>query len=234
MRCTSVVIADRHPVVLRGLTNVLGAQSDFKVVACCSDGTSCIEAIRSLAPDVALIDISMPGLSGLEILAIANSESLSTRLVFFTTSVEDRELVTSAAGGAYGVILKDVTMETLVQSLRQVADGQRLLPLPPSDETAPQERGTITITENVLTVLTDRERQIMSLVSEGLSNKEIGRRLNIADGTIKVHLHHIYQKLEISNRTVLAALAILHNDNKEDSRIALALELGNASDQRKA
>jgi two-component system, NarL family, nitrate/nitrite response regulator NarL len=234
MRCTSVVIADRHPVVLRGLTNVLGAQSDFKVVACCSDGTSCIEAIRSLVPDIALIDISMPGLTGLEILAVANSESLSTRLVFFTTSVEDRELVTSAAGGAYGVILKDVTMETLVQSLRQVADGQRLLPLPPSDETVPQERGTITITENVLTVLTDRERQIMSLVSEGLSNKEIGRRLNIADGTIKVHLHHIYQKLEISNRTVLAALAILHNDNREDSRIALALELGNASDRRKA
>ena len=65
----------------------------------------------------------------------------------------------------------------------------------------------------MLTVLTDRERQIMSLVSEGLSNKEIGRRLNIADGTIKVHLHHIYQKLEISNRTVLAALAILHKDS---------------------
>jgi two-component system, NarL family, nitrate/nitrite response regulator NarL len=232
MHCTSVVIADRHPVVLEGLTNVLGAQSGFTVVACCSDGTHCIEAIRSLAPDIALIDISMPGLTGLEILAIANSECLSTRLVFFAASVEDRELVMSAAGGAYGVIPKDVAIETLVQSLRQVADGQRLLPLPPSDQTVPQERGTITITENVLTVLTDRERQIMSLVSEGLSNKEIGRRLNIADGTIKVHLHHIYQKLEISNRTVLAALAILHNDSKEDSRIAL--ELGNASDRRKA
>jgi two-component system nitrate/nitrite response regulator NarL len=82
------------------------------------------------------------------------------------------------------------------------------LPLPASDEAGAQERGHIAITENVLTVLTDRERQIMGLVSEGLSNKEIGRRLNIADGTIKVHLHHIFQKLEISNRTVLAALAI--------------------------
>ena len=212
MRCTSVVIADRHPVVLHGLTNVLRAQSGFKVVACCSNGTNCIEAIRSLVPDIALIDISMPGLTGLEILTIANSEGLSTRLVFFTASVEDRELVTLAAAGAYGIILKDVAVDILVQSLRQVADGQRLLPLPPSDRTAPRERGTIAITENVLTVLTDRERQIMSLVSEGLSNKEVGRRLNIADGTIKVHLHHIYQKLEISNRTVLAALAISQND----------------------
>ena len=225
MRWTSVVIADHHPVVLQGLTNILGTASGFKVVASCSDGTDCIEAIRSLAPDIAIIDISMPGLTGLEILAIANSESLSTRLVFFTASVEDRELVISAAAGAYGVILKDVAPEILVQSLRQVADGQRLLPLLPSDQTVPREQRNVAITENVLTVLTDRERQIMRLVSEGLSNKEIGRRLNIVDGTIKVHLHHIFQKLEISNRTVLATLAMLYNDSvgvpleNEDPRI---------------
>ena len=163
MRCISVVIADRHPVVLQGLTSVLGAESAFKVVASCSDGTNCIQAIRSLVPDIAILDISMRGLTGLEILAIANSESLSTRLVFFTASVDDHELAMSAAAGAYAVILKDVAPEILVESLRQVADGQRLLPLPPSDQTVPRERGTIAITENVLTVLTDRERQIMSL-----------------------------------------------------------------------
>src|SRR5258707_15781794 len=119
MHSTSVVIADRHPVVLQGLTNTLKAESGFKVVACCSDGTNCIEAIRSLVPDIAILDISLPSLTGLEILAIANSENLSTRLVFFTASVEDRELIVSAAAGAYGVILKDVALEILVQSLRQ-------------------------------------------------------------------------------------------------------------------
>ena len=214
MRCTRLVIADRHPVVLQGLTSVLGAQNGLKIVACCSDGLSCIEAIRSLVPDIAILDISMPGLTGLEILTIANSEGLSTRLVFFTASVQDRELVMSAAAGAYGVILKDVALEILVQSLQQVACGHRLLPLPSSAQAVPREREQrkIAIAENVLTVLTDRERQIMALVSEGLSNKEIGRRLNIADGTIKVHLHHVYQKLEISNRTVLAALAISRHD----------------------
>ncbi len=205
MRCTSVVIADRHPVVLQGLTKLLSAESGFEIVASCSDGTSCIEAIRSLVPDIAILDISMPGLTGLEILTIANSESLPTRLVFFTASVEDRELIVSAAAGAYGVILKDVALEILVQSLREIADGQRLLPLP----TVPREQGNVANTENVLTVLTERERQIVRLVSGGLSNKEIGRRLNITDGTIKQHLHHIYQKLAISNRTVLAALAKL-------------------------
>jgi len=215
MRCTSLVIADRHPVVLQGLTSVLGTQNGLKVVACRSDGPSCIQAIRSLVPDIAILDISMPGLTGLEILAIANSERLSTRLVFFTASVLERELVMSVAAGAYGVILKDVALEILVQSLRQVGCGQRLLPLPSSDQAVPREREqrNIAIAEDVPSVLTDRERQIMALVSEGLSNKEIGRRLNIADGTIKVHLHHVYQKLEISNRTALAALAISHNDS---------------------
>src|SRR6266851_4305376 len=181
MRCTRLVIADRHPVVLQGLTSVLGAQNGLKVVACCSDGLSCIEAIRSLVPDIAILDISMPGLTGLEILTIANSEGLSTRLVFFTASVQDGESVMSAAAGAYGVILKDVALEILVQSLRQVAGGHRLLPLPSSDQAVPREREQrkIAITENVLTVLTDRERQIIALVSEGLSNKEIGRRLKL-------------------------------------------------------
>jgi two-component system nitrate/nitrite response regulator NarL len=203
MRCINVLIADRFPVVVQGLRKVLGAQHNFKIVACCSDGISCVEAIRSLRPDIAILDISMPGLTGLEILGIVNSEGFSTRVVFFTASVEDRELVMSAA--AYGIILKDATPEFLVKSLRQVADGQRLLPRPSSDQLSPEQ---IAVTENALTVLTDREHEIMCLVSGGLSNKEIGRRLNISDGTIKVHLHHIYQKLEISNRTELAALAM--------------------------
>src|SRR6266481_8968881 len=122
MRCTSVVIADRHPVVLQGLTSVLRVESGFQVVASCIDGRNCIEAIRSLVPDIAVLDISLPGLTGLEILTIANSENLSTRLVFFTASVDDHELAMSAAAGAYAVILKDVAPEILVESLRQVAD----------------------------------------------------------------------------------------------------------------
>src|SRR5258706_8537062 len=192
------------------MMKALGAEAGFDVVASCSDGRSCIEAIRNLVPDIAILDISMPGLTGLEILTIANSESLSTRLVFFTASIEDRELVMSAAAGAYGIIPKDVELEILVRSLRQVADGQRLLPLP-SDQAGSREQRNIAVSDNALTVLTERKRQIIRLVSEGLSNKEIGRRLNVSDGTIKQHLHHIYQNLEISNRTVLAALAIAQN-----------------------
>ncbi len=215
MRSTSVVIADRHPVFLHGLSQVLRAQPDFQILACCSDGMGCVEAIRSLSPDIALLDVSMPDVTGIEILAIVNSEKLATRLVFFAASVEDRAMMMLGAAGAYGVILKDTAPEVLVQALRRVARGQKLFPLASSDRTTSREQTAVA--EKSLTVLTERERQIMRLVSEGLSNKDIGRRLHIADGTIKVHLHHIFQKLEISNRTVLAALAISQSDDSDRS-----------------
>jgi two-component system nitrate/nitrite response regulator NarL len=210
MRCVSVVIADRHPVFLQGLSNLLSAEHDFRIVARCSDGAGCIEAIRVLAPDIAILDLSMPDISGLKVLAAVNSERRSTRLVFLTTSVEDRDLTALAAAGAYSVILKDQEPEILLQTLRQVAAGQRVLPLSSSEEAV--SRVQTAVTEKGLALLTERELQIMRLVSEGLSNKEIGRRLNVTDGTIKVHLHHIFQKLDISNRTSLATLAISQHE----------------------
>jgi DNA-binding NarL/FixJ family response regulator len=198
MRRTRLVIADRYPVVLQGLTSLFAAHYDFKIVASCRDGRSCVEAMRTLAPHVVLLDIAMPELTGLEILAIANAEKLPARLVFFTASIEHGELVAATAAGTCSIVPKDAEPEILVQSLRQASDGRRLPP--------PQRNAAAA--ENVLAVLTDREREIMRLVSEGLSNKAIARRLHISHGTIKVHLHHMYQKLGINNRTVLAALAI--------------------------
>jgi DNA-binding NarL/FixJ family response regulator len=169
---------------------------------------SCVEAIRNLTPDVALVGDSLPDMNGPEILAIANAENLATRLIFFTGSIERGDLAAAIAAGTCSAISKHASPETLVQSLRLVVDGGSLLPelSPHLVPVGKEVNGTIV--ENVLAVLTDREREIMRLVSEGLSNKEVARQLNISEGTIKVHLHHIYQKLEINNRTVLAALAI--------------------------
>jgi DNA-binding NarL/FixJ family response regulator len=203
MSRVSVVIADRHPVVLYGVMSVLSAENDFDVVASCRDGAKCLNAIRELCPDIALLDIFMPGLSGLEILDCVVSDQLPTRVVFLTAAVEDRELIVAAAKGAHAVILKEAAPEILVDCIHRVAAGHRLLPVTnhngdPRSVSAPQD---------VLTALTDRERQITHLVSKGLSNKEVGRRLNLSDGTIKVHLHNIYQKLAINNRTALAVWA---------------------------
>jgi CheY-like chemotaxis protein len=100
MGCVSVILADRYPVFLCGLISVLREQDDFDIVASCCNGTECIQAIRNLSPRIALLDISMPGLSGLEILATAASEGLCTRVLLLTASMEAHELATAAARGA--------------------------------------------------------------------------------------------------------------------------------------
>lgn len=207
MRRTRLVIADRHPIVLQGLASVFAAARGFEIVASCTDGASCIAAIRNLAPDVALLEDSFPDAAGTEIIAMINAEKLSTRLVFFAAGGERSDLAPAIAAGACSVISKHVSLETLVQSLRLATDGDSM-PAGPSPDLVPAAKEAEAAADSVLAVLTDREREIMRLVSEGLSNKAVARRLNLSQGTIKVHLHHIYQKLEINNRTVLAALAI--------------------------
>jgi two-component system, NarL family, nitrate/nitrite response regulator NarL len=195
----SVIIADRYPVVLLGLSSVLATQPDFTVVARCTERNTLIEAMRIFVPDIVILDISMPGIGWREIHSIANSKGTrSARVVVFTASAEEDEMVALAAAGAYGFIAKDAEPELLVQALRQVAHGQRLSPLFRSGRAAREKN---------VRLLTERERQIMRLVSEGLSNKEIARELNVAEGTIKVHLHHVFEKLAIKHRTALAAFA---------------------------
>jgi two-component system, NarL family, nitrate/nitrite response regulator NarL len=208
MSSTRVVIADRSPIFLRGLRGVLREDGGFDVVASCCGGVECIQAIRNLSPDIALVDISIPGVSG--ILAAATFEGSCTRVILLIAAVEAQGLVTAEVSGAYGVVTKEAPPELLIGCLRQAAAGHRISPLPSKDESRQQQgRSAPKRNEiNTLAALTERERQIVQLVSEGLSNKEIGRRLDISDGTIKAHLHNIYDKLAINNRTTLAALAI--------------------------
>jgi len=196
--CARVVIADPHPLILKGLAAVLEAESDFRIVAHCADGASCIKAIREVLPDIAIVDVSLP-----EILAVISSEGLPTRIVLFT-ALEKPALRLFHAVGVHAVVRKDADPQSLLQTLRQVASGQKVLQQPGGDA------------EKAITALTDRERQILRLVSEGLSNKEIGRRLKITDGTIKVHLHHIFEKLQVSNRTALAAVYLSPRDQAEE------------------
>jgi two-component system, NarL family, nitrate/nitrite response regulator NarL len=214
VRCVSVIIADRHPVVLCGLNSVLRAERDFKVVASCRDGRTCLQAVRDLAPNLAVLDFFLPGLTGLEILAATRAEHLCTRIVFLAACTDESEVLAAIARGAYGVLPKDVAPNFLVRSLRQAASGMRL-PVT-TWEGQPRnghEYDARIADENLPIALTQRERQIIQLVSHGLSNKEVGRQLTVSDGTIKVHLHHIYRKLAIHNRTALAALAASHHDD---------------------
>ncbi len=201
-RGVSIVVADRHPVFLSGLVTILRAQSDFNVLASCSDSTTCIQAIQGLAPALALIDI---GLDGLHVLAAIKGAQAPTRVVFLSGSCARSEVARAIAAGAYGMISRQQSPDALMRELRKVSVGVRLWPpvvlKTERDRVLPDRR------EDQVTTLTDREREIMHLVCAGLSNKEVGRQLNLSDGTIKVHLHHIYKKLAVRNRTALVALA---------------------------
>jgi DNA-binding NarL/FixJ family response regulator len=207
-RCFSVVIADRHPLFLCGLKSVLQAECEFKVVAACQDGTTGLKAIRDLSPDLALLDVCLPSEGGLAILAAISSENIRTRVIFLSASLGASAGVTAIAGGAYGIIPQEATPLLLVRSLRKVAAGQKLLPVASWDpELRDGQHGSPGRFEPLCAGLTERERQVVLLVREGLSNKEVGRQLNLSEGTIKVHLHRVYQKLVIRNRTALAVMA---------------------------
>jgi VCBS repeat-containing protein len=207
-RCIRLVIADRQPIVLEGLKSVFAAQRDFEIVASCSTATSCLEALRNLTPDLALLANTLPDLTISQILTIAKAENLPTRLVFFIESEGDDDLTAAIAADACGAISKYATPDTMLRSLRLMTP----IDAPPgrSHELLPNAKQVDEAKiEKMLGVLTNRERQIVRLVSEGLSNKEIARKLNVSRGTVKTHLHNIFQKLEISNRTVLATVALL-------------------------
>ena len=204
-RSIRLVIADRQPIVLQGLKSVFAAQRDFDIVAACSTGTSCLEAIRKLAPDVALVADGLLDLTASEILAIAKAERLPTRLVLFTESEADD----LAAAGACSAISKYAPPDAMLRTLRLMTEDISTSP-EPSQERSPNGKAIDAAKiDKMLGLLTQRESQIVRLVSEGLSNKEIARQLDVSQGTVKVHLHNIFQKLEISNRTVLATIALL-------------------------
>ena len=215
MRRTRIVIADRHPIVLQGISSLLSMQSDLAIVASCGDAASCTQSIRLLVPDIALIDAAMSDIRLPDLLAPASAAAQGTKVILFADAARLRELQSLAADGSCLVLTKDAKLETLIATLRKVAQNQRLARLPSPGEVGEDPQSG---EEKSLSQLTGRERQIMRLVSEGLSNKEIGRCLKITDGTIKVHLHHIFQKLDISNRTVLAALAISRSELHSEAR----------------
>jgi DNA-binding NarL/FixJ family response regulator len=202
MRRVRLVIADRRPIVLQGIVSLLGVQPDFEVVACCLDGASCLAAIRSLTPDVVLLEDGFTDVTASDILAVVDDEGLSSRLVFFTATVACGELARAMATGACGAISMDAKPEALVQSLRLEKPGSDLA------RVGSEANGAASFGDNVQAVLTVNERTIMDLVAEGLSDSEVARVLGVSLEIVRIHIDHARQKLGINSRVELAALAL--------------------------
>jgi two-component system nitrate/nitrite response regulator NarL len=206
----SIVVADDHPVVLHGVAGILRIQEDMNILAACSDGASAANAIRQFAPDVAVLDIAMPDVSGLNVLSSVIASGLDTKVVFLTALATDDQILTAIANGARGIVLKDAAFESLVACVREVAAGRQWFPVDLVETALRRDTQQRAESRRFVQRLTEREQEIVLLVAEGLSNKEIARRINLTEGTIKIHLHNIYDKLEVPNRTALTALAITY------------------------
>ncbi len=204
----SLVVADDHPVVLRGLVELL--QMDFRIVAACSNGDAAITAVREHHPDVLVLDLSMPEGSGLDVLEAFRKQPVSTNVLLLTASISDDEVSLAVARGAKGFLLKDARPEELVESIHVIAGGGTVLPSELVDKALVRTSASEARARQIAEVLTAREREVAVLIAEGFSNKHLARKLNVAEGTIKIHLHNIYGKLGVSNRTSLAALVLTH------------------------
>jgi two-component system, NarL family, nitrate/nitrite response regulator NarL len=199
-------MADDHPLVLSGLERLLALRSNLDIVASVSDGHSARERIRALEPDIALLDINMPGLTGLDVLAYVERHGLATRVILLTASAADAQLVEAVAGGAWGIVMKDCAADALLECIDEVAAGKRWLPQNTIGPATQRHNARQQSLGAMKQLLTGREQEIAQLVAEGLSNKKIARKVGISEGTVKIHLHNIYSKLEVSNRTNLATL----------------------------
>ena len=208
----SIVLADDHPVVLQGIASILRSQPDINVVALCGDGLAVAKAIRTFLPEIAVLDISMPGLNGLDVLSSITSEGLGTKVIFLTAAATDGQILTAITRGAKGVMLKDIAPESLADCIRQVAIGRQWFPANVVNAAVQREIGRRVQSKQLVQTLSPRERQVVVSLCEGNSNKKIARQLDLTEGTVKVHLSNIYNKLGVANRTALMALTIVHKD----------------------
>jgi len=200
-----LILVDDHPIVLQGLEQFFRRQPECRVAAACADAEKAFAAIQQDAPDVLVLDFRMPGTNGLAFLRRLSDAGIQCRTVLLTAAIEDAEVIEAVKLGVCGLVMKDAAPENLLQCVRRVHAGGQCL----DHETVTRAvRATLTREAAVRdTALTPREVEIVRMVAEGLRNRAIAARLSISEGTVKVHLHNIYEKLGVDGRLELALCA---------------------------
>ncbi len=203
-----VLIIDDHPLFRKGASQLLEMDARFEVVGEADDGASSIAQTRLLAPDLVLLDLNMKPDSGIEVLRRIKQERPDIMVVMLTVSDQGEDIAKAIQLGADGYLLKDMEPEDLLAKLAQVSQGQIVM-----DETVANLLANLLKSgEHPLLPedanLTERETETLALLAEGLNNKRIARRLNISDGTVKVHIKNILRKLKVRSRLEAAIWAI--------------------------
>jgi DNA-binding NarL/FixJ family response regulator len=204
---TSIVIADDHPVVLAGLRGLIATDASYSIVGGATDGVAALDGIRRLHPELALIDLNMPGLSGIAVLEAVRKDALRTRVVLLTGGASAAEIFDAVRLGAAGVLLKEAAADMLMECLRCVSQGGQWLASPFVREALEREGERRQRWHQLASSLTSREQEIVQFAVSGQTNKQIAFRLGVSEGTAKVHLNNIFRKLQVASRAELGRLA---------------------------
>jgi DNA-binding NarL/FixJ family response regulator len=202
-----LVLADDHPLILDGLAALFAAAGGFDVVARCRDGEEALAAVRQHRPDLLVLDLLMPRLDGLGVLRKLRDATNPPRVVVLTAAVDEDEVLEAIRLGVRGVVLKEMAPELLVRCVHRVHAGGEWLERASVARALEKMIRREETEKDAAEALTTRELEVVRLVAEGLRNKEIADRLSIGEGTVKIHLHRVYEKLGVDGRVPLANLA---------------------------
>lgn len=215
-----VLLIDDHTLFRVGLEGLLASRG-IEIVASVDSGYEAQRLVDELNPDVILLDMRMPGINGLEVLAMLREKNETLPIVMLTTSTEENDLLKSLRSGAQGYLLKDMEPDELVLALRDIVAGKTVVAPDLAPILAKAVQGKTAENEDnddsPFSVLTPRETEILGLLAEGQSNKAIARNLGISDGTVKLHVKAILRKLDVHSRVEAAVMAVQRGLNKTTS-----------------
>lgn len=207
-----VLLVDDHTLFRSGIKSLLQRNEEFEVVGEAGDGLEGIKRARSLRPNVVLLDLHMPGVSGLEALKVIVEEIPEVRALMLTVSEDAQDLMDALRAGASGYLLKNIETEMLIDGVRRVAAGESVVSqqmtakLIAGVRNPPRQEGSSPDRER----FSPRERDILASLAQGESNKEIARRLDLAESTVKIHVQNIFKKLNMTSRVQVALYAVEH------------------------
>ncbi|GAB6079738.1 response regulator [Hydrogenophilus thermoluteolus] len=208
-----ILLIDDHALFRSGIKALLQRQNDFEVVGEAANGLDAVKRAIALQPDIILLDLNMPGMSGKAVLNALQEEAVRAKVIVLTVSENAEDLADVMAAGAQGYLLKNIDASHFIDALRRVASGEtiispemtvRLVSAMRAKETPPSN----TPSDALLARLTPREREILAALAVGASNKEIARQFDLSESTVKVHVQNILRKLECQSRVQAAVIAV--------------------------